>query len=210
MWRNRLGNSHYLGKTYYAQLVSGSTFLCHAMSRPDRPVAGHAWTCNLKVKPKAKLLKIKNKLIHVPRVQQIGAQPQIIKQDHMEGIDKFALVSKILLDQHFFKSKNEDERPKLTFFWTKYNSSKLIPAMTFGNKFGPQCKCISCAWGLFFCNRLNRIQWTLHIQTLDWWESYHLWFYAWKKNVISLKTRLNVWFDSVYEKMFICSLCPQA
>jgi hypothetical protein len=64
----------------------------------------------------------------------------------MSGVDRLALVSKILLDQRFLELKRENERLKLRLFWVDHSINKL-KKLTFraNNRVGgPRCRCRCC------------------------------------------------------------------
>ena len=62
----------------------------------------------------------------------------------MQNIDRLALVSKVLLDQHFLDLRNEVESLKLEHFWTKHHGGKFSKAIQCANKYGPACMCCDC------------------------------------------------------------------
>ena len=62
----------------------------------------------------------------------------------MQGVERLALVSKILFDTRLVELRDENESLKLQLFWNKYNFKKLMSNMEIGNKYGPKCNCVLC------------------------------------------------------------------
>ena len=63
---------------------------------------------------------------------------------NMQGVERLALVSKILFDTRLVELRDENEALKLQLFWNKYNYLKLRNTMKIGNIYGPKCYCVSC------------------------------------------------------------------
>jgi hypothetical protein len=65
----------------------------------------------------------------------------------MDGVERLALVSKILFDVRLLELKRENEALKLKLFWKDHNDKKLNAAMTTANNShgGPACSCSACA-----------------------------------------------------------------
>ena len=65
----------------------------------------------------------------------------------MNGVERLALVSRILLDTRLLELKRENEALKLKLFWKENNPEELKKAMASANwgKDGPSCSCLSCA-----------------------------------------------------------------
>jgi len=68
------------------------------------------------------------------------------QRSRMSGLDRLALVSKILLDSRFLELKRENERLKLSLFWVDHSVNTLKKMMCKANKHpaGPRCRCVSC------------------------------------------------------------------
>ena len=64
----------------------------------------------------------------------------------MNGVERLALVSKILLDTRLLELKRENEALKLKLFWKENNPEELKKAMASANcgKDGPSCSCLAC------------------------------------------------------------------
>jgi hypothetical protein len=64
----------------------------------------------------------------------------------MSGVDRLALVSKILLDSRFLELKRENERLKLVLFWVDHSMDRLQKRMFEANNdsSGPRCRCQRC------------------------------------------------------------------
>jgi len=64
----------------------------------------------------------------------------------MSGVDRLALVSKILLDVRFLELKRENERLKLRLFWFDHCLVTLRKILYMANNSacGPKCRCASC------------------------------------------------------------------
>ena len=64
----------------------------------------------------------------------------------MSGVDRLALVSKVLFDVRFVELKRENERLKLSLFWVDHSINSLKKAMCAANKHaaGPRCRCHLC------------------------------------------------------------------
>lgn len=64
----------------------------------------------------------------------------------MSGVDRLALVSKILLDSRFLQLKRENERLKLVLFWVDHGMDRLQKRMFEANNdsSGPRCRCQRC------------------------------------------------------------------
>jgi hypothetical protein len=83
----------------------------------------------------------------------------------MSGVDRLALVSKILLDSRFLALKRENERLTLSLFWVDHSINTLKTLMAYANKKpgGPQCRCRCCLhakrcvwrWRMYNDGRIN-------------------------------------------------------
>lgn len=64
----------------------------------------------------------------------------------MSGVDRLALVSKILLDQRFLELKRENERLTLSLFWVDHsiNTLKKLTFRANNRAGGPRCRCRCC------------------------------------------------------------------
>lgn len=64
----------------------------------------------------------------------------------MSGVDRLALVSKVLLDQRFLELKRENERLQLSSFWADHSINTLKKWMCSANEraAGPRCQCRVC------------------------------------------------------------------
>ena len=64
----------------------------------------------------------------------------------MSGVDRLALVSKVLLDSRFLELKRENERLKLSLFWVDHSINTLKKWMSYANRraAGPRCRCRMC------------------------------------------------------------------
>lgn len=64
----------------------------------------------------------------------------------MSGVDRLALVSKVLLDVRFLELKRENERLKLSLFWVDHSIDRLKKLMGCANEreSGPRCRCRLC------------------------------------------------------------------
>ena len=62
------------------------------------------------------------------------------------GLDRLAMVSKVLLDTRFLELKRENEALKVSLFWVDHSVNKLKVCMCRANKHikGPRCRCESC------------------------------------------------------------------
>ena len=67
----------------------------------------------------------------------------------MNGVERLALVSKILFDTRLLELKRENEALKLKLFWKEHNPEELDKAMHLANTAnggcGPACSCLACA-----------------------------------------------------------------
>ena len=64
----------------------------------------------------------------------------------MSGVDRLALVCKVLLDQRFLELKRENERLTLSLFWVDHSINTLRRLMCRANNRagGPRCRCGCC------------------------------------------------------------------
>jgi hypothetical protein len=64
----------------------------------------------------------------------------------MSGVDRLAVVSKVLLDQRFLELKRENERLKLSLFWVDHSINSLKKLMARANEWSRslRCRCRSC------------------------------------------------------------------
>ena len=64
----------------------------------------------------------------------------------MSGVDRLALVSKVLLDTRFLELKRENERLTLSLFWIDHSINTLKKLMAYANNHGvgPRCRCRCC------------------------------------------------------------------
>jgi len=64
----------------------------------------------------------------------------------MSGVDRLALVSKVLLDQRFLELKRENERLTLRLFWIDHSINTLKHLTNYANNKpgGPRCHCCCC------------------------------------------------------------------
>lgn len=64
----------------------------------------------------------------------------------MSGVDRLALVSKVLLDMRFLELKRENERLTLSLFWVDHSINTLKKLMFRANNRadGPRCRCRCC------------------------------------------------------------------
>ena len=65
----------------------------------------------------------------------------------MDGVERLALVSKILFDTRLLELKRENEALKLKLFWKEHNHEIMDNAMYSANQAvgGPACSCLACA-----------------------------------------------------------------
>jgi hypothetical protein len=65
----------------------------------------------------------------------------------MNGVERLAVVSKVLFDTRLLELKRENEALKLKLFWKEHNNKELNVAMARANETdgGPQCSCLACA-----------------------------------------------------------------
>ena len=86
----------------------------------------------------------------------------------MSGLDKLALVSKILLDQRVVELRKENETLKeeneslrLALFWREYDQRKLVDLMQDVNRSLPfRCMCVAC----LCVNRCSLDEWLPELQ----------------------------------------------
>jgi hypothetical protein len=66
----------------------------------------------------------------------------------MSGVDRLALVAKILLDVRFLELKRENESLKLRLFWFDHCLLTLRKMLQIANNSagGPKCRCASCVF----------------------------------------------------------------
>ena len=64
----------------------------------------------------------------------------------MDGVERLAVVSKILFDTRLLELKRENEALKLKLFWKEHNPAALKEAMSFTNQVegGLKCSCLAC------------------------------------------------------------------
>ena len=62
----------------------------------------------------------------------------------MSGVDRLALVSKVLLDARFLELKRENERLKLSVFWADHSIHMLKKWMQYANGRRARCRCCEC------------------------------------------------------------------
>ena len=64
----------------------------------------------------------------------------------MDGVERLALVSKILFDTRLIELKRENEALKLKLFWKEHNHEIMNNAMCWANEApgGPRCSCLAC------------------------------------------------------------------
>ena len=65
----------------------------------------------------------------------------------MRGLDKLALVSKVLLDQRVIELRREVEELRLRLFWKDHSMQRLEKLMAQANSYGdnaPKCVCFAC------------------------------------------------------------------
>ena len=70
--------------------------------------------------------------------------------DHgMNGVERLAVVSKILFDSRLLELKRENEALNLKLFWKEHNPGMLKRAMLVANRSeaGPGCTCLACIVG---------------------------------------------------------------
>jgi len=62
------------------------------------------------------------------------------------GLDRLAMVSRVLLDTRFLELKTENENLKLSLFWVDHSINRLKKSMCISNNHsaGPRCRCESC------------------------------------------------------------------
>ena len=67
----------------------------------------------------------------------------------MQGVERLALVAKVLMDTRLLELKRENEELKLKLFWKEHSPSMLMQAMAAANKMGagPRCACLTCIVG---------------------------------------------------------------
>lgn len=67
----------------------------------------------------------------------------------LNGVERLAVVSKILFDTRLLELKRENEALKLKLFWKEHNPEELNKAMHLANTAnggcGPACSCLACA-----------------------------------------------------------------
>ena len=65
----------------------------------------------------------------------------------MSGLDKLAVVSKVLMDQRVIELRQENERLRFESFWRDHSLKKLDKRLRWANsveKIGPRCYCQDC------------------------------------------------------------------
>lgn len=72
----------------------------------------------------------------------------------MQGVERLALVAKVLMDTRLLELKRENEELKLKLFWRDHNPSMLRQAMAAANMVdgGPRCSCLACIVGVRCAN----------------------------------------------------------
>ena len=67
----------------------------------------------------------------------------------MQGVERLALVAKVLMDTRLLELKRENEALRLQLFWREHNPSMLRQAMAVANMVegGPRCACLACIVG---------------------------------------------------------------
>ena len=65
---------------------------------------------------------------------------------NMNGVERLAVVSKVLFDTRLLELKRENEALKLKLFWKDHSPFFLKEAMSTANKAegGPACSCLAC------------------------------------------------------------------
>lgn len=63
----------------------------------------------------------------------------------MDGVERLAMVSKILFDTRLLELKRENEALRLKLFWKEHNPKELDKAMYLANTANPACSCLACA-----------------------------------------------------------------
>ena len=68
------------------------------------------------------------------------------QRSRMSGLDRLAVVSKILLDSRFLELKRENERLTLSLFWIDHSINTLRSLTRHANNRagGPRCRCRYC------------------------------------------------------------------
>jgi hypothetical protein len=62
----------------------------------------------------------------------------------MNGVERLAMVSKILFDTRLFELVRENEALQLKLFWKEHSPRMLRGCMHHANHLGPDCACFSC------------------------------------------------------------------
>jgi len=64
----------------------------------------------------------------------------------MNGVERLAVVSKVLFDTRLLELRRENEALKLKLFWKEHNPAHLKAAMSAANQAegGPACSCLAC------------------------------------------------------------------
>ena len=62
----------------------------------------------------------------------------------MNGVERLAVVSKILFDTRLFELRRENEALKLKLFWKEHSPRMLRGVMHHANYLGPDCACLAC------------------------------------------------------------------
>ena len=72
----------------------------------------------------------------------------VCRRSHMSGLDRLALVAKVLLDSRFLELKRENESLKLRLFWFDHCLLTLRKMLQVANNnaAGPRCRCASCVF----------------------------------------------------------------